>query len=250
MNCLLQDKIALVSGAGSGIGQAVALLYAEYGAKVLVADRDVASAEHTCTLILAQGGTALFRRAEATSDADQQMLVEVALSHYGGLHIACNNAGIGGPPADTAQCSLEHWQCLIDVNLSAVFKAMRRQIPALLDSGGGAIVNVASVMGQAGFAGHAAYTAAKHGVVGLTRAAGLEYAARGVRINAVGPGFIDTPMLLGLPEQQRQLLIDQHPIGRLGNAREVAELIAWLSSDKSSFVNAAYYPIDGGYLAR
>lgn len=250
MKALLQNKVALVSGAGSGIGRAIALLYAQEGARVVVADRDSASGEQTCAQILAAGGEAIFQRAEATRDEDHLTLVEIAIQHYGGLHIACNNAGVGGSPADVADFSLEDWHRIIDVNLSGVFYAMRRQLPALLASGGGAIVNIASIMSQAGFGGHAAYTAAKHGVLGLTRSAGVEYATRGIRVNAVGPGFIETPLLLSLPAEQRQALAEQHPIGRLGQPGEVAELVAWLSSEKASFVTAAYYPVDGGYLAR
>lgn len=250
MKTLLQDKVALVSGAGSGIGRAIALLYAREGAKVVVADRNSASGEQTCAQIFAAGGDAIFQQAEATSDDDHQKLIKVATQHYGGLHIACNNAGVGGPVASVADTSLEDWRRIIDINLSGVFYAMRRQLPALLASGGGSIVNIASVMSQAGFAGQSAYTASKHGVLGLTRSAGLEYATNGVRVNAVGPGFIETPLLQSLTPEHRQAMIKHHPIGRMGQPDEVAELVIWLSSDKASFVTAAYYPIDGGYLAR
>lgn len=246
----LEGKVALVTGAGSGIGRAVACAYAREGARVIVADRDSVGGEGTCELIISSGGEAIFNQADVTLDECHQELVATALQHYGGLHIACNNAGIGGAPVDVGDCPPEAWQKIIEVNLTGVFLAMHRQLPALVAGGGGAIVNVASVMGMVGFAGHAAYTAAKHGVVGLTRSAGLEYATRNVRVNAVGPAFIDTPMLRDLPEVHREALAALHPVGRLGQSEEVAELVLWLSSEKASFVTAAYYPVDGGFLAR
>jgi NAD(P)-dependent dehydrogenase (short-subunit alcohol dehydrogenase family) len=171
---------------------------------------------------------------------------------FGRLDIACNNAGIGGPQAPTADYPLDGWAQVIGINLSGVFYGMKYQLPAMLKNGGGAIVNMASILGAVGFAGAPAYTAAKHGVVGLTQAAALEYSAQGVRINAVGPGFIHTPMISALEDNQavNDMLVAAHPIGRLGRAEEVAELVLWLSSDKASFVTGSYYPVDGGYLAR
>ena len=145
---------------------------------------------------------------------------------------------------------MEGWRRVIDVNLSGVFYGMRAQIPRMLQSGGGAIVNIASIYGQVGTPGAAGYAAAKHGVVGLTQTAALEYAAQGIRINAVGPAYIDTPLLKGLSAEARAALVSQHPIGRLGRAEEVAELVVWLSSERASFVTGSYYPVDGGYLAQ
>ena len=159
-------------------------------------------------------------------------------------------AGIGGELNPAGDMSVKGWRTVIELNLSGVFYAMRYQLPAMLGAGGGVIVNMASILGQVGAARSSGYVAAKHGVVGLTKAAALEYAAKGVRINAVGPGYIDTPLLESLSADARAALVGLHPIGRLGRAEEVAELVVWLSSDRASFVTGAYYPVDGGYLAQ
>lgn len=249
---MLQGKVSLVTGASSGIGRAIALAYAREGAKVVVSDVNVAGAEETVSLVRQQGGDAIFVPADVSRAEDCQRLVERTLAHYGRLDAACNNAGIGGELGPTADYADEAWQQVIGVNLSGVFYCMKHQIPAMLRSGGGAIVNMASILGQAGFAGAPAYVAAKHGVVGLTKTAALEYGAQGLRINAVGPAFIHTPMIAGLesdPATQQQL-VSLHAVGRLGQPEEVAELVVWLSSDRASFVTGAYYAVDGGYLAR
>jgi NAD(P)-dependent dehydrogenase (short-subunit alcohol dehydrogenase family) len=177
-------------------------------------------------------------------------MVDAAVREYGQLDIAFNNAGIGGPAAPTGDYPIDGWQHVIDVNLSGVFYCMRYEIPQMLKNGG-AIVNMSSILGSAAFAGSPAYVAAKHGVIGLTRTAALEYSAQGLRINAVGPAFINTPLISkNMDDQARSMLVSLHPIGRLGEPEEVAELVVWLSSDKASFVTGAYYPIDGAYLAR
>ena len=248
----LENKVALVTGAGSGIGRAVALAYARAGARVIVSDIAEDSALETVRLAgqATPGATAVFVQADASNPGDHEALVGAALDRFGALHIACNNAGIGGELNPVADLTVQGWRKVIEINLSGVFYAMRAQIPRIVNAGGGAIVNMASILGQVGTPKSAGYVAAKHGVVGLTQTAALEYATQHVRVNAVGPGYIDTPLLESLPADARAALIGLHPLGRLGRAEEVAELVTWLSSDRASFVTGAYYPVDGGYLAQ
>jgi NAD(P)-dependent dehydrogenase (short-subunit alcohol dehydrogenase family) len=252
MSKLLEGKVALVTGAGSGIGRAAAKLYAKHGAKVVVSDLDEKGGKETTDLIVASGGNAIFVRADVSKPVDNEKLVSKTLDSYGQLDIACNNAGIGGESTPVGEKSIEDWDKVISVNLSGVFYGMRYQIPAMLKQGKGAIVNIASILGQVGFANASAYVAAKHGVVGLTKTAGIEYSAKGIRVNAIGPAFINTPLLekANMDENVKNLLVSLHPVGRLGEPEEVAELIVWLSSDQASFVTGSYYAIDGGYLAQ
>ncbi|MBL0726577.1 SDR family oxidoreductase [Piscinibacter sp. HJYY11] len=248
---LLKDKVCLVTGAASGIGRAIALAYGRERAKVVVSDVNVAGGEETVELLRAMSDTnAVFVPADVSVASDCERLVARCVEVFGRLDVACNNAGIGGDLAPTADYPLDAWQRVIGVNLSGVFHCMKYELPELLKTGG-SIVNVASILGSVGFANAPAYTAAKHGVVGLTKTAALEYSPRGVRINAVGPAFIHTPMIAGLEEDPatQALLVSRHPIGRIGDASEVAELVLWLNSSRASFCTGAYFPVDGGYLS-
>lgn len=246
----LKSKVAVVTGAGSGIGKAVAELYAELGAKVVVSDINEAHGEEVVSQIKANGGDAVFIKADVSDAAACEALVAGAVKQYGSLDIAVNNAGIGGEANLAGDMSINGWDKVIAVNLSSVFYCMKYELQQMLKQGKGAIVNMASILGQVGFATASGYVAAKHGVVGLTQNAAIEYAAKGIRINAVGPAFINTPLLDNMDAATKQMLVSLHPIGRLGEANEVAELVVWLNSDKASFVTGSYYPVDGGYLAR
>jgi NAD(P)-dependent dehydrogenase (short-subunit alcohol dehydrogenase family) len=248
---MFNGKVALVTGGASGIGRQIARLYAAHGAKVVVSDIAEEGGKDTARLINEPGGEAVFVKADVSKPADCESLVQQTLNHFGRLDCACNNAGITGEQNSVADYSLEGWQQVIDINLSSVFYCMKYQIPAMLKSGGGSIVNMASILGLVAFAGAPAYVASKHGVVGLTATAAVEYGTQNIRINAVSPGFIRTPMIAEMEqdEEMHAQLVGLHPLGRLGEPEEVAELVIWLSSDKASFVTGVAYPVDGGYLA-
>lgn len=245
-------KVALVTGAASGIGRSCAELFARDGAKVVVSDVDEAGGTETVRLISDAGGEALFVHADVSKPEDNEALVKRTVEHFGRLDYACNNAGIGGEQAPMVDYPIDGWQKVIAINLSGVFYGMKYQIPAMQANGGGAIVNMGSILSEVAFAMSSAYVAAKHGVVGLSQTAAVECAGDNIRINVVGPGFIKTPLLSALEDDQEtmQMLVGLHPIGRLGQPEEVAELVVWLCSDRASFVTGAYYPVDGGYLAR
>ncbi|HEY3387791.1 MAG TPA: glucose 1-dehydrogenase [Saprospiraceae bacterium] len=247
----VKNKVAIITGSGSGIGRAAAILFAKQGAKVVVSDIHEGHGNAVVDEIKNSGGEAFFIKADTSKPEEHQQLVEQTIKKYGALHIAVNNAGIGGPLGATADYPIDGWQNVININLSGVFYGLKYQIPAILKSGGGSIVNIASILGAAGTRMSPAYVSAKHGVVGLTKAAALEYADQKIRINAVGPGYINTPLVKNaLDEATLKMLVGLHPIGRLGESEEIAELILWLGSDKSSFVTGSYYAADGGYLAQ
>ena len=246
----LENKVALVTGAGSGIGKAISLLYAKEGAKIVVSDVNEKAGNEVVSEIKSNGGEAIFVKADTSKAEDNKSMVEQAVKQFGGLQIAVNNAGIGGPISPVAEYPVDGWDKVVSINLSGVFYGLRYQIPAILKSGSGSIVNMASILGKVGTKGSAAYVAAKHGVIGLTEAAALEYADQKIRINAIGPGYISTPLLNSLDEATMKALVSLHPMGRLGTADEVAQLALWLNSDKASFVTGSYYNVDGGYLAQ
>jgi NAD(P)-dependent dehydrogenase (short-subunit alcohol dehydrogenase family) len=256
---MLDGRIAIVTGAGSGLGEAIAILFAKNGATVVLADLDVDGAERVLQQITQAGGKGRVIKTDVAKPDAAKALVDGTVKEFGRLDVAVNNAGIGGPTAPVGEYPIDGWDRIIAINLSGVFYGMHYQIPAMLAAGGGAIVNMASIAGKVGLAQASGYAAAKHGVVGLTETAAVEYAARGIRVNAVGPGFINTPLLgkrsvidtsKGAATDEMQALAKLHPMNRLGEASEVAELVLFLASDRASFVTGAYYNVDGGYLAR
>lgn len=246
----LKGKVAFVTGGGSGIGEACSLMLAQQGAAVAVVDLKLEVAQKVADAINSKGGKAIALVADVSDDAQVAKAVGETVAKLGGLHIAVNNAGIGGDQAPTADQTVAGWRKVLSINLDGVFYCMRNQIPAMLKSGGGSIINIASILGQVGFANSSGYVAAKHGVVGLTRASALEYATQGIRVNAVGPGFINTPLLGALPKEALEPIAQMHAVKRLGESDEVAALVTFLASDDASFMTGNYYAVDGGYLAQ
>lgn len=250
MSKVLDKKVAFVTGGGSGIGEAAAKALAEQGAQVAIGDMDLAGAERVVAEITKAGGSAKCYKLDVSDDAAVGTVVAQIEKDFGGLHIAVNNAGIGGELAATGDQTVAGWRKVLSVNLDGVFYCMRHEIGVMKKSGGGSIVNIASILGAVGFANSSGYVAAKHGVVGLTQTAAIEYATEGIRVNAVGPGFIHTPLLAALPSDALAGIAAMHPLNRLGTSEEVAAMITFLASPAASFVTGGYYPVDGGYLAR
>jgi NAD(P)-dependent dehydrogenase (short-subunit alcohol dehydrogenase family) len=244
-------KVAIVTGAGSGIGEAIAQELSARGAKVVVADVEQTAADRVATALNHNGGSAISVHVDVVDAASVERMVEAAVSTFGALHLAVNNAGIGGPQANIADYPLDGWHKVIDVDLNGVFYGMKYEISAMLEAGGGAIVNMSSILGSVGWAGACAHVAAKHALVGLTRTAALEYAAQKIRVNAVGPAFIDTPLLSkNLAADTLGQLAGLHPAARLGTPQEVSALTCFLLSDAAGFINGSYHLVDGGYTSR
>ena len=251
---LLDGKAALITGGGGGIGRATALAFAREGARVAVADIAIEAARETVALVNAAGGQAISLSGEVTRDADVRAMIGNVVGTYGRLDCAFNNAGIAGWHVDaagkkTAEWSEEAFDRMIAVNLKGVWLCLRHELPQMQSQGGGAIVNTGSIAGLVGLPTSSAYVAAKHGVLGLTKTAAIEYADAKIRVNAVCPGFIKTSMTEDTMRRRGEVILAQVPFHRMGDPQEIAEMVVWLCSDRASYVSGAAYNVDGGWMA-
>ena len=251
---LFKDKVAVITGAGSGIGRACALAFAAEGAQVVVADIAVTDGDQTVGMVKAAGGEAMFVPCNVAKSADVSALMAETVRTYGRLDYACNNAGIGGPPMTSGEYREEDWRAVIDINLTGAWLCMKYELEIMQQQSSGVIVNMASILGKVGFATAPAYVAAKHGLIGLTETAALEYATQNIRVNAVCPGFIYTPLLekagMQTGSEMHTLISNLHPMKRMGTSEEVAGVVIWLCSDAASFVTGHALMVDGGYTAQ
>ena len=249
MSSAFENKVAFVTGAGSGIGEATAKAFAHESASVAIADIDFDAAERVASEITSKGGKATAYKLDVSDDAAVALVLAQVEKDFGALHIAHNNAGILGDIAPLVDQSNDSWRKVMSVNLDGVFYCMKHEIPLMKKSGYGSIINMSSIMGAVAFANSSAYIASKHGIVGLTKAAAIECAVDGIRVNSVGPSVIKTPILDVLPQEDLAGIAARHPVNRLGTCEEVAALILFLASPAASFVTGSYYAVDGGYLA-
>ena len=244
------ERVALVTGGASGIGAEICRRLAVQGAKVVVADIKGAEAVRLAEALAAGGASAIGQALDVTDPQSVKEAVAAAVERFGALHLCANNAGIVTPRLAVADTPAADWSRQLAVNLTGVFHCLQAEISALLATGGGAVVNTSSICGLVGVAGTAGYSAAKHGVIGLTKVAALDYASRGIRINAVAPGYVDTPLLADREDRERAEIAARHPVGRMARPGEIADAVLYLLSDRSSFVTGTVFEVDGGYLAR
>lgn len=250
---LLEHKVAVITGGGSGIGRASAIRLAAAGAKIVVSDVNTVGGDETVRLIQDAGGDACFVPCNVSKSSDVQAMVNTAVTTFDGIDIAVNNAGVGGTMLDLHQLDESTWDQVVDINLKGVWLCMKYEVPILLERGGGSIINMASVAGLIGFRSNAAYSASKHGVIGLTKSAALEYAKQGIRVNAICPGFTETPMVTTMIDEIPRMAEGTRkssPMRRLGRVEEIADAVLYLASDMSSFVNGVALPLDGGTVAQ